>query len=318
MTIEDFVNQVVTTDSGRAVLELAIESIWSARGDQLSALYALAYTAGAGNATNVGTFDRLTSVSGGAQESRIVGGTGLLPNGLADKIGRDRICFSSPVQSITRQSSGGYVVQTNHSTIQASQVVVAMSPPLANLIKFSPSVPQQRQQLMQRMFMGSLGKANAIYATPFWRNSSLTGQVISDNGTVRATFDDSDANATYGALLGFVEADQMKALDGAIEAEIINLVTQDYVRYFGPQAAEVQEWVIQRWDNEPYSRGGPTALAGLGTFKPYGPALKKPFGGIHWVSSHPITGRGIWMVPLGRVRGRPGRSWEAFELQASV
>ncbi|KAK7178647.1 amine oxidase [Paraphaeosphaeria sporulosa] len=284
-TLRDAAHSIVTTQDGRDVFEIAVETIWSARSDQLSYLYALAYIAGAGNETAPGTFERLISVDGGGQESRITGGTGLLPNRLADKIGRDNILFGNPVQSISRQTSGKYFVQGTKKSIRASKVVVAMSPPLAARITYSPPVSTKRRQLMNRMFLGSIGKANAIYRTSFWRNGGLTGQIISTSDTIRATYDDSDAAGSYGAIMGFIQADTMKALDKATEAEIQSLVKQDYIRYFGAQAADVDEWVIFRWDKEEYSRGGPTALAGTGTYAKYGAALKNADGEIHWAGT---------------------------------
>ncbi|KAL1606167.1 hypothetical protein SLS60_003568 [Paraconiothyrium brasiliense] len=285
VTLRDAAHSIVTTRDGRDVFELAVETIWSTESDQLSYLYALAYIAGAGNETSLGTFERLISVDGGGQESRIEGGTGLLPNGLADEIGREKILFSNPVQSITRQTSGKYLVQGSRKSFTASRVIVAMSPPLAGRIAYSPPVSAKRAQLMRRMFIGSIGKANAIYKTPFWRDAGFTGQVIDTVGTVRANYDDSDEVASYGAILGFIQADQMKALDNATEDEIQDLVGRDYVRYFGQQAADVEEWAIFRWDKEEYSGGGPTALAGTGTFQRYGAALKRADGGIHWAGT---------------------------------
>lgn len=77
----------------------------------------------------------------------------------------------------------------------------------------------------------------------------------------------------------------MRELDNSTEAEIIAKVTEDYVRYFGEEARNVSEWVIKKWDVEEFSRGGPTALGGTGTYKTYGPALRQKAGGIHWAGT---------------------------------
>lgn len=283
--LQDWAYQHLTTEAGRQTFEIAVETIWSGTAKQLSLLYALSYVAGAGNETTAGTFERLISTPDGGQESRIVGGSGLLPERLADKVGSNNIVLSNPVQSITKQSSGKYLVRGKSKSIFAEKVIVAMSPPVANKISYSPALSDRRQKLMQRIFMGNEGKMNAIYKTPFWRNDDLSGQVLSTTGTVRATFDDSPEDASYGAILGFLEAEQVKALDNATEAEVQALVLKDYVRYFGEEAANVEEWVMIRWDNEEYSLGGPTALAGTNTLARYGEALKKPDGGIHWAGT---------------------------------
>ena len=61
--------------------------------------------------------------------------------------------------------------------------------------------------------------------------------------------------------MGFIEADEMRAFDDKSEDEVKDAVLKDYVNYFGPMAANVTSWVIHRWDNEEFSRGGPVAFA---------------------------------------------------------
>lgn len=285
ITLQDWAYDIVTTNTGRQVFEVAVASIWSVTSKQLSLLYALSYVAGAGNETTPGTFERLIFTSGGGQESRIAGGAGLIPERLADKIGRDKIRLSTPIESITRQECGFHLLQAKDKSFLARKVIVAMSPPVAARITYSPPLAPERQELMKRMFMGNEGKMNAIYKKPFWRELGLSGEALSATGTVRATFDASPADASYGAILGFIGAEQMKELDNATEAEIQTLVKRDYVRYFGPQAADAEEWVLVRWDNEEYSLGGPTALAGPNMLTRLGAALRKPCGGIHWAGT---------------------------------
>lgn len=285
VTFQSWLDTNVPEDTVRSLFDISTGAIFSATPGELSLLYVLSYVAGAGNETTSGSLQRLVSVTGGSQESRIVGGTGLLATGLAEKIGSDSISLESPVSSIVRNGDSKYTVTTTKSTIIAKNVIVAMSPPLAARITYDPPLPAARDQLTQRMFMGALGKATAIYDRPFWRDSNMTGQVISDSGVVRTTLDVSPEDSTYGAILGFVEADEMRLYDNATEQEIIEKVSQDYVRYFGPKAANATQWVIQRWDNEIWSRGGPVAVAGPGTISKYGKAITESVGGIHWAGT---------------------------------
>jgi hypothetical protein len=199
------------------LFDISSGAIFSATPAELSLLYVLSYIAAAGNETTPGTLQRLISVTGGSQESRIVGGTGLLATGLAKKIGQDAIALGSPVTSIVQRADKRYAVTTAKRTIIAKDVIVAMSPPLAARITYDPPLPAARDQLTQRMFMGALGKATAIYNRPFWRDTNLTGQVISDSGVVRTTLDVSPSNASYGAILGFIEADEMRLYDAVSE-----------------------------------------------------------------------------------------------------
>ncbi|KAG5789090.1 hypothetical protein H9Q69_011857 [Fusarium xylarioides] len=87
--------------------------------------------------------------------------------------------------------------------------------------------------------MGSIGKVIAIYKTLFWREQGLCGEVASLEGLSQSTFDSSPPDASFGAMMGFLEANEMRRLDDASEEEIFAPVTEDFVRYFGPKAREV-------------------------------------------------------------------------------
>ncbi|KAK0542165.1 hypothetical protein OC846_006737, partial [Tilletia horrida] len=275
------------TKTARAVLDTATTSLFSVTPENVSLLFAISYIAAAGDAKNKGTFDRITSTAGGGQNFRVVGGTQILATKLADELGSEHIVLNSAVQSVIKGQDGTYSVKTREGkTYSAKHIIVAMSPPVAAKIEFSPALSDDRVQLQQRTKMGNIGKAIATYKEPFWRKSGLSGQAISGSGTVRATFDQSLHDGSVYGLMGFIEADEMKQLDGASDQQIIELVTKDFVNYFGSQAANATSWLIKRWDSEEFSLGGPTALfQQTGVFSKYGPALRAPVGNVHFAGT---------------------------------
>ncbi|WP_046734010.1 flavin monoamine oxidase family protein [Streptomyces humi] len=286
-TFESWLNANAVVPSAKFLLDLACTSIFSAQPRELSLLYVLYYIAAAGNESTPGTLERLTDTANGAQESRFVGGSQQVPIKLAATLG-DRVVLGAPVRSVVK-SGGSYLVTADGVTVTATRVVVAVPPPLAARITFDPLLPAARDQLTQRMPMGSIGKAIAVYDTPFWRADGLNGQAVSDSGVVRSTFDNSPPDASYGALMGFIEADEMRAYDAAGEAEIKAAVLADYVNYFGDKAKSPTSFVLQRWDNEGFSRGGPVAYAPPGVLTAYGAALREPVDGVHWAGTETST-----------------------------
>lgn len=283
MTFGSWLNSTITLSPARFLLDLFSTSVFSAESVELSFLYVLSYIASAGNETLVGTVERLINTEDAAQAQRVEGGTQLIAIKLAESLGLENIKFNAQVRSITK-TSDGYDIGGNYP-VSAKQVVVAMSPPLASRIEYYPLLPASRDQLTQRMPMGSIGKAIAIYETPFWRSQNLTGQALSDDGIVRATFDNSPSDASFGALMGFIEADEMRQFDAQSEDAVKAAVLQDYVKYFGPEANNITEFVLQRWDNEQFSRGGPVAYGPPTVLTRFGPALKQPVGGIHFAGT---------------------------------
>ncbi|MCX5048973.1 FAD-dependent oxidoreductase [Streptomyces sp. NBC_00201] len=286
-TFESWLNAHAVIPSAKFLLDVACTSIFSAQPRELSLLFVLFYIAAAGNESNPGTLERLTDTANGAQESRFVGGSQQVPIKLAATLG-DRVVLSAPVRSIAR-SGGKYLVTADGITVTAKKVVVAVPPPLAGRIVFDPLLPASRDQLGQRLPMGSIGKAIAVYDSPFWRADGLNGQVVSDSGVVRSTFDNSPPDASYGALMGFIEADEMRAHDASDVDEVKAAVLKDYAAYFGDKAKSPTSFVLQRWDNEGFSRGGPVAYAPPGVLTEYGAALRKPADGIHWAGTETST-----------------------------
>lgn len=284
MTFAQWIKIWAFLSDANFLLTILSKAIFCAQPKEVSLYYVIAYIASAGNETNKGTLDRLISITGGGQESRVEGGTGLIPQRLADKVGLNHIAFNAAVKRVTK-TAAGYTIISKAGTVKAKKVVIALSPPLMNKITFSPALPFARQQLNKLTKMGAIGKGIAVYDTPFWRDEELNALVLSDKGTTRATFDNTPSDATFGAVMGFILGDEMRAYDSKSEAEVKTAVVSDYVRYFGDKAANPTDFIMQRWDLEEFSLGGPVALAPPKVYQKYGPALRAPVDGIHFAGT---------------------------------
>lgn len=287
-TADEWLNEQDLTADARKILDVGLVEVLSADGTEYSLLYLLTYIAAAGNAQHKGTFERLTQTSPGAQQWRVEGGTGLLAEGLAKIIGADKIKLGMPVSSIVRGDGDNATyttTSTSGETFESRHVIVAMSPPMADHIKFTPALTEDRKQVQSKMKMGSLGKGIAKYETPFWRDSGLTGQAVSDKYSTRATFDISPKNGSSGILMGFIQVAQMRELDNATDAEMTAKITEAFTAYFGDKAKNATEWTFSRWDPAPYSGGGPVAHAPVNVLYPHGKALRAPIGNLHFAGT---------------------------------
>ncbi|KAJ4351130.1 uncharacterized protein N0V89_006469 [Didymosphaeria variabile] len=285
VTFGQWVNSFAAQAGTQTVLTSFTKAVFAAEPAELSLLYVTAYISAAGDESNKGTVARLIGVTDGAQEKRVEGGTQLIPLKLADKIGEDRISLNAPVQCITKTSTG-YHITAKGLNVSANKVVLALAPTLVKDITFSPPLPHARTQLNQLLRMGAIGKAIAVYDTPFWRTTEdLNGQAISDTGATKVTFDNTPSSPTFGAVMGFILGDDMRALDTASPATIKSKILSDFSRYFGQQAKSPKDFVIQRWDLEEFSKGGPVAFAPVGVLSRYGKALREPVDGLHWAGT---------------------------------
>jgi monoamine oxidase len=277
MTLETWLQHNLTDETARHLTTATVRSLISAEPSDISLLQFLTYIRRAGNEVTPGTFARLVGIKDSAQESRVQGGPQLIATRLAEQLG-GAIKLEAPVTRIDLHCPT-YHVSGHAFSYRSNAVIVALAPPLATRITYTPPLPANRDQMCQHMPMGSLGKVYAIYDSPFWRDDGLSGKAIGLQGaTVQITFDSSPEDGSFGAIIGFLEADVMRRLDTASEKEIQNLVLTDYVNFFGDKAKEVKHWVIQRWDNEEYSRGGHFAVSPPNTMTRFGSALRQPVG----------------------------------------
>jgi monoamine oxidase len=277
------------TPGGRKLLDLGIEAVWAAEPRDVSLLHVLFYIASAGNETTPGTFDRLINTAGGAQESRFVGGSQLVAKRMAKRLGK-RVVLGAPVRAI-EQERGVVRVVTDKLTVTAKRCIVTTPPSVIPFIRFDPVLPGPRAQLLQRFPMGSVVKCMAVYPEPFWRKEGLTGQVTSDTGPVKITFDNTPPAGKPGVMLGFIEGAEARSWTQKPLAERRAAVVGNFVTYFGSQAANPTDYFDKSWAEEQWTRGCYGGFTPPGVLLDYGAEIRKPVGRVHWAGTETAT---IW------------------------
>jgi monoamine oxidase len=286
-TFETWKLDNVKSDGGRFLLDVACTSVFSCEPRDVSLLFVLFYIAAAGNESTPGTFDRLVTTAPGAQSDRIVGGTQLIPLKMAEQLGK-RVVVGSPVRKIT-QLKDRVRVESDKLIAIGQRVIVAIPPPLAGRLQYSPPLPALRDQLTQRFPFGSVMKVIALYEKPFWREKGFTGQVVSDTGPVQATFDNTPPEGSPGALMGFVEATTSRQLNAVSPDELKAKVLANFAQYYGPEALNVTGFYEKRWDNDVWHRGCPVCFTPPGVLLDYGTAIREPVNRIHWAGTETAT-----------------------------
>src|SRR5436190_126598 len=279
------------------LVTLAVEAVLSVEPREISLLYLLSYIASAGN------LDSPVDTANGAQDSRFVGGSQAIPIAMAAELG-DSLVLNAPVRAI-QQSGGSVTAHGDGFSATGRRAVVAIPPALAGRVAYDPPLSGvsadgfRRDQLTQRFPMASILKVNVVYPRPFWRDQGLAGQVTSDSGAVRATFDNTPhpdpqtPQVTPGAILGFIEADEARYWSARTREERYRQVVTDLANYFGPQALQplggIDGYYEALWNREEFSGGGPIGFPTPGTLVDYGSVLRQPLGLVHWAGTETAT-----------------------------
>jgi monoamine oxidase len=286
-TLQSWIDSNSLTPRFKALVPTATRPIFGAEPRELSLLFVLFYIAASGNEKNPGTFERNFDTRNGAQQWRFVGGTQEITNRISAHLGH-RVVLRSPVRQIVRQR-GDVVVHSDRITVTAKRVIVATPPTLAGQIHYKPGLPASRVQMIQRYPQGTLTKVAAVYPTPFWRESGLTGTVLDTRGPVNASFDDSPPEGSPGVLFGFVGGDNARGYNAMPVSARQSAVVSQYASWFGSQAAHPIGYFDTNWSGEAWTRGCPVGIPSLGTLLAYGPLLREPVGRIHWAGTETST-----------------------------
>ncbi|MCB0862299.1 MAG: flavin monoamine oxidase family protein [Solirubrobacterales bacterium] len=282
-TFETFKLANTTGDGARFLTDLATNAVWACEPRDISLLHLLFYISSAGNETTPGSFIRLTSTTGGAQESRFVGGSQQLSIRMAKKLGA-RVVLRAPVRQI-RQEDGLCHVTSDKGTWRAKQVIVAVPPAVSAFIDYDPILPSDRAQLIQRFPQGNAIKVQAIYDKPFWREEGLSGYVNSDEGPVKLMYDNSPPDGSAGVLLGFIEGQEARLAGRMSASARKSAVLDNFKKTIGNAAGKPKAYVEKNWAQEEWTRGCYGGFLPPGALTGFGPALRKPHGRIHWAGT---------------------------------
>lgn len=278
-TVASWVRRNVRTGPGRAFFRVVVEGVFAAEPEDISMLHFLFYLSSGGG------LDQQVATSGGAQESRFVGGSQEISIRAADELGVGEVVrLGHPVTGLA-QRDDGVTLSGPWGSVEARAAVVAVPPAVIGRIAFDPPLSGRRAHLHAKMPPGYVIKCMARYEAPFWREQGLSGQAASPDHPVAVTFDNSPRDASTGVLLGFLEGGHARRAAALGEAERRDLVLDGFATYFGERARRPLEYVERDWAEEEWIRGGYGAHLGPGAWTQYGPLLREPEGLVHWAGS---------------------------------
>ncbi len=276
-TAEQLKNQLFQTKSAKASFDIVVNAIFAAEPADISALFFLYYVKSGGG------FMHLAEINNGAQQTRLVGGMQQIAEKLAEPLG-ENILLNQPVRAV-HQHTEGVIVETIDNAYNAKYAVVAIPPALASRINYYPPLPGKKDQLMQKMPMGSVIKCVFTFKTPFWREDEHSAEFISDQGPMSLGFDGSPHDAAYGAITGFISGDKAREWSQNLKSERKEACIDQLVGYFGARANEVIEYHEKDWMADEWTRGGRAAYMPPNVLSTYGNSLKEPIGRIHWAGT---------------------------------
>lgn len=276
-SLERFRATILRDRATRALFDVSVRTVFGVEPAEVSTLWFLHYM------NTGGGFAAHTDIAGGAQQDRVVEGAGSLARRLAEPLG-DEVVLDAPVSSIAQADD---LVTVTHAKgeSRARYVVVAVPPPLAGRVAWSPTLPQARRRVFDRMPMGATIKLFAAYDRAFWREAGLSGEAVSDGGPISFTVDNSAWDGSSPSLLGFIVGKHAHRWVVSDPEERMHAVKAQLARWFGERARSPAALHVEDWGEDPWTGGCPVSNPLPGLLSEFGPLLREPMGRVHWAGT---------------------------------
>jgi monoamine oxidase len=210
-----------------------------------------------------GGIKRICETKDGAQDSKVLGGTGRISIELAKRLPAGWIQLNSPVRFIDYSSDAAVTVVVGSAsaggeekTFTAKTLILAIPPHQHTRIAFTPQLSTNRAASLAHWPMASYTKTFLVYARPWWREKGFNGSIVGDDGITTTTMDDSKCDGSRFALMGFVLSTEAAKWSAKTPDERRSALAQHYAKVFNaPEALDVLGYHEKQWADDPWACG---------------------------------------------------------------
>ncbi|XP_053313441.1 amine oxidase [flavin-containing] A-like [Spea bombifrons] len=287
MSMKQFIEKVCWTSSARLFAQLFVNLVITSETHQVSALWFLWYVKLCG-----GT-GRVFSTENGGQERKFVGGSGQISEKIMERL-QDRVKLERPVVRLDQSGDVVLVETLNHEIYQGKYVISAIPPVLTTQIHFKPELPAVRNQLIQRLPMGSVIKCMVYYKEAFWKKMGYCACMIieDEDSPIGYTLDDTKPDGSVPAIIGFIAARKATAMANLSKEERKRKICEYYAKVMGTEEAlHPVHYEEKDWSKEQYSGGCYTAYFPPGIMTQYGSVIRQPVGRVFFAGTETAT---VW------------------------
>ncbi|XP_029639731.2 amine oxidase [flavin-containing] [Octopus sinensis] len=285
MTLKDFYNKTIWTKTCREFAELFLEVNVTCEPYECSLLWFLNYV------QKCGGTNRIFSTTNGGQERKFVGGSQQISKAIAKYLG-DKVLLEHPVVSIDQSGNHVVVRDLKGREFHGKRVILASPVPLQSKMTYEPPLPPLRNQLIQRIPMGTVIKTFLYYKRAYWREKGMCGSsAINDkDGLIGFTLDSAKADGSHPALMGFILATKAHNYMLLTCEERRDRIAKLYANVFGiEELAYPIHYEEKNWAEEQYSGGCYTAMLPPGFLTVFGKVLREPIGKLYFAGTETAT-----------------------------
>lgn len=145
--------------------------------------------------------------------------------------------------------------------------------------------PVRRHVFEREVPMGRVVELRVTYDDPFWRAYRLSGQLLSADGPIGATYDRSPPEGRPGVLLGYVLGRAATEFRARCPTDRRKLALEHLARNFGPHARTPRTYTERDWQAESWTQGGCRGVVAPTVWTRAGDAVRESVGRVHWAGT---------------------------------
>jgi monoamine oxidase len=190
-----------------------------------------------------------------------------------------------------RWKEASAIVVTDKSEFPADHVIVTL--PLGVLqnqnVRFSPGLPQGKQNAIAKLGMGVLNKCYLLFAEPFWPASVDWLEHVSELKGEWTEWVSFLRIADQPVLLGFNAADRGREIEALTDKQTVESAMKTLRTIFGQEVPDPIDFQISRWATDPFSQGSYSFNA-LGSTPKMRKVLAAPIGRVLYFAGEATEG----------------------------
>ena len=210
------------------------------------------------------------------------GGNQQIINGLADKVGMDKIKLGHKVEAVS-YGSGIKIRCTDGSVFECDKLICTLPTYSVSKIKWDPLLPSDKRNAINELQYCRINKSATLFSERFWKDESFS--IITDTFSHYFYHATKNQNNPKGVLISYSVGDKADIISRLnIEARQ-KAVAESLNVAFGDVTNLMETNVNYYWGTDEYSKGA-YALYGKGQWFSVMPVLKEKMKDIYFAGEH--------------------------------
>ncbi|HTD93285.1 MAG TPA: FAD-dependent oxidoreductase [Chitinophagaceae bacterium] len=216
-------------------------------------------------------------------DMKIKGGNSLLAQGIAGKIGREKIKLEHSVNRIVQDKLGVKVYCGNGTSFAGDKIICTVPAFAAGKIKWEPGLPADQVGAINELQYARINKNPLLFRERFWKAEDF--DMVTDQSPHYFYHATKNQRSQKGVLISYTIGEKAAVVANQSDEWRADMIQQTLQPHFGDVKKLLESQGNYYWGNDPYSFGS-YAVYGKGQWFRVRPILARPHIHTHFAGEH--------------------------------